>query len=170
MTLEPRFHAFRGQSYGIDLVKLGPFGLRAAGALPAALDRYAIYGEPVYSPCDGTVVTAFDGAPDMTPPQPDRAHMAGNHALIDCAGVHVLVAHFRPGTVRVRAGEQIGTTTLVGLVGNSGNSNEPHLHVHAQRPAADISEPLSGDPLPVRFDARFIARNDRVVAAARSTR
>ena len=35
---------------------------------------------------------------------------------------------------------------MIGLVGNSGNSNEPHLHVHAQRPAAAGHEPLSGDP------------------------
>jgi hypothetical protein len=50
----------------------------------------------------------------------------------------------------------------VGQVGNSGNSHEPHLHVHAQRPA-QRGALLSGDPLPIHFDGRYLARNDRMV-------
>jgi murein DD-endopeptidase MepM/ murein hydrolase activator NlpD len=53
---------------------------------------------------------------------------------------------------------------FIGLVGNSGNSNEPHLHVHAQRPAAGGHEPLSGDPLPIRFNGRYLVRNDRLTS------
>src|SRR5690606_11432999 len=51
MTLTgERFQAFRGQSYGVDLLKLGPFGLRASGLLPRDPARYAIYGDPVFAP------------------------------------------------------------------------------------------------------------------------
>jgi hypothetical protein len=50
----------------------------------------------------------------------------------------------------------------LGLVGNSGNTNEPHLHIHVQRPAAPGRELLSGDPLPIRLSGRFLVRNDRV--------
>jgi murein DD-endopeptidase MepM/ murein hydrolase activator NlpD len=80
--------------------------------------------------------------------------------------VHVLLAHLQRGTVRVRRDAPIDTGTVVGLVGNSGNSNEPHLHIHAQRPAPAGGEPLSGDPLPMRFDGRYLVRNDRVSAVA----
>jgi hypothetical protein len=163
MTLkQERFRAYRGQSYGNDLLKLGAYGARATGLLPADPARYAIYGDPVHAPCDGRVVSAQDGAPDMPPPQPDRTRMAGNHVLLDCQGVHVLLAHLQRGTVRVQRGEWIGAGAVIGLVGNSGNSNEPHLHIHAQRPAAVGDEPLSGDPLPMRFNGRFLVRNDRV--------
>ena len=163
MTLtEDRFRAYRGQSYGIDLLKLGAYGTRASGLLPADPARYAIYGDPVHAPCAGRVVQVQDGAPDMSPPQPDRTRMAGNHVLLDCNGVHVLLAHLQPGTVRARRGEWIDAGAVIGLVGNSGNSNEPHLHIHAQRPAPAGHEPLSGDPLPMRFDGRYLVRNDRV--------
>jgi murein DD-endopeptidase MepM/ murein hydrolase activator NlpD len=47
-------------------------------------------------------------------------------------------------------------------VGNSGASDEPHLHIHAQRPGSSV-EPFSGDPLPMRFDGLFLIRGDRVV-------
>jgi hypothetical protein len=163
MTLTAdRFRAYRGQSYGVDLIKLGALGTRASGVLPSDPARYAIYGEAVYAPCSGVVVQTEDGFRDMPPPQPDRSHMAGNYVLLDCRGVHVLLGHLRPGSVRVRADHPVAIGTVVGLVGNSGNSNEPHLHVHAQRPAIAGHEPLSGDPLPVRFDGQFLVRNDQV--------
>ena len=161
---ETRFAAYRGQSHGVDLVKLGSLGLRAIGVLPSELSRYAIYGDRVLAPCDGTVVHAEDGAPDMMPPEPDRSRMAGNHVLLDCGGVHVLLGHLLPGSVRVTTAQHVAAGTTIGRVGNSGNSNEPHLHVHAQRPALPGREPLSGDPLPIRFDGRYLVRNDRITA------
>jgi hypothetical protein len=166
MTLtESRFQAIRGQSYGVDLLKLGPFGLRASGLLPSDPARYAIYGDRVFAPCAGVVVHAEDGAPDMPPPQPDRTRLPGNHVLLDCDGVHVLLAHFRRGSVRVAESEHVTTDTVLGLVGNSGNTSEPHLHIHAQRPAAPGRERLSGDPLPFRLDGTYLVRNDRVASA-----
>jgi hypothetical protein len=166
MTLTAgRFRAYRGQSYGVDLLKLGAFGLRASGWLPSDPRRYVIYGDPVYAPCSGMVVQSEDEAPDMPPPHPDRTRMPGNHVLVNCDGVHVLVAHLKPGTVRARRGRRIEAGTIIGLVGNSGNSNEPHLHIHAQRPAAPGHEPLSGDPLPMRFNGRYLVRNDRLTGA-----
>jgi len=165
MTLTAeRFRAFRGQSYGVDLLKLGAFGMRAAGVLPRDPARYAIYGDPVYAPCSGTVVQSEDGAPDMPPPRPDRTRMPGNHVLLDCGDAHVLLAHLQPGSVRARPRQWIEAGAIIGLVGNSGNSNEPHLHVHAQRPAAAGREPLSGDPMPLRFNGRYLVRNDRVTS------
>jgi hypothetical protein len=163
MTLTgERFSAYRGQSYGVDLLKIGPLGLRATGLLPSDPGRYAIFSDPVHAPCSGVIVQAQDGLTDMAPPQPDRTRMAGNHVLLECAGVHVLLAHLKRGSVRVGPREPVAVGTILGLVGNSGNSNEPHLHVHAQRPAARSQEPLSGDPLPIRFDGRYLVRNDRI--------
>ena len=47
-------------------------------------------------------------------------------------------------------------------VGNSGGADESHLHIHAQRPGA-ADAPMSGDPLPARFDRHFLVRGDRIV-------
>ena len=48
-------------------------------------------------------------------------------------------------------------------VGNSGNTDEPHLHIHAQRPGP-ASAPLSGDPLFIAFEGGFLALNMTVNA------
>jgi murein DD-endopeptidase MepM/ murein hydrolase activator NlpD len=154
-----RFRPWRGQSYGVDIVKLDGRGFRARGILPADPSRYAIFGEPLYSPCSGAVLAAVDGVPDMPPPRTDRRNMAGNHVTLDCgSNVWVLLGHMQRGSVLVHQGEGIVVGQRLGRVGNTGNTNEPHLHIHAQRPGTRKA-PLSGDPLPIRFGDRFPVRN-----------
>ena len=166
MTLDAsvaRFHTYRGQSHGVDLVKLDAWGLRANGLQPSEPSAYNIYDVPVYAPCAGIVVIAIDGLHDMPVPQMDPAHMAGNHVLLRCndADADVLLGHLKPGSVRVAVGNQVSVGDQIANVGNTGNTGEPHLHFHAQE-RGTLSEPLSGNPLPMRFDGRFLVRNDRV--------
>lgn len=166
MTIDisiPRFYAYRGQSYGMDLVKLDKFGFRANGLLPPNPRQYNIYGVTVFAPCAGQVIAAQDGLPDMQVPQTDHQHMAGNHVLLRCNDADVLLGHFKPGSLKVMAGDAVAIGQAVGAVGNSGNTSEPHLHIHAQQ-RGTASEPFSGNPLPMRFDGRFLVRNDRFIS------
>jgi hypothetical protein len=163
-TLEgERFAPYRGQSYGVDLVRINRAGLRVSGLLPADPAAYVIYGDPVLAPCRGRVVFVADGAADMPPPQPDRAHMAGNHVILECGSLWIVLGHLQRGSVAVNVGQVTELGDVLGLVGNSGNTGEPHLHVHAQRPGSAIA-PLSGEPVPTRLGGRYLVRNDRVRA------
>lgn len=157
-----RFHAYRGQSYGLDIVKLNGWGLRATGLQPRDPGAYNIYGDPVHAPCSGMVLIAMDGLPDMQVPHVDREHMAGNHVLLRCKSADVLLGHLKPGSVAVAAGNPVAVGDRIANVGNTGNTGEPHLHIHAQQ-RGTANEPFSGDPLPMRFDGRYLVRNDRVV-------
>jgi hypothetical protein len=156
-----RFRPWRGQSFGIDIVKIGGLGLRASGVLPNDPSAYAIYGEPLYAPCSGGVVSAVDGAPEMRPPQADRQHMAGNHVILSCDAVWVLLGHMQRGSLLVRTGDKVHVGQQLGRVGNSGNTGEPHLHIHVQSPGTTAA-PVSGDPLPLRFGDRYPVRNTRI--------
>ena len=163
-TLEgERFAPYRGQSYGVDLVRINRVGLRVPGLLPADPAAPLIYGDPVLAPCRGQVVFAEDGAVDMPPPQADRAHMAGNHVILECGSVWIVLGHLQRGSVAVHVGQITELGHVLGLVGNSGNTGEPHLHVHAQRPGSTIA-PLSGEPVPIRLGGRYLVSNDRVRA------
>lgn len=166
MTLEPRTdrqRAYRGQSYAVDLIKLGRLGLRAPGWRPRLPSKYEIFGEPVFAPCHGRVLRAIDGMPDMPVPEVDTSRLEGNHVFIDCAGVGVLLAHLKQDSIRVRAGEPVTLGQHLGRVGNSGRSTEPHLHIHAQRIGPDEA-PFSGEPLAVTLDGQFAVRNQRIKA------
>lgn len=156
-----RLRAYRGQSYGVDIVRLNGWGVRAWSPLPSDPAAYVIFGAPVFAPCAGTVATAVDGIADQSPPTADRAHMAGNHVVLDCGGTWVLLGHLRQGSVSARTGDTVCVGQRLGSVGNTGNTGEPHLHVHAQRPGI-AAEPFGGDPLSVRFAGRNLVRNARV--------
>jgi len=157
----PRYRAWLGQSYGVDIVALDGFGMRARGVQPADLRAYVIYGTHVLAPCAGQVVMAVDGLPDMQVPEMDREHLAGNHVVLRCTGADVMLGHLQPGSVQVRAGAHIAVGDWLGLVGNSGNTGEPHLHIHAQAPGS-TEAPLSGDPRPIQFNGRFPVRGHRI--------
>lgn len=140
------------QRFAADITAIGPAGFRAAGILPRNPDRYEIFGKQVVSPCEGTVKVAEDGLADLSPPDADANNPAGNHVVLRCGGLQVELAHLQRGSVAVRPGQVVRTGDLLGLVGNSGNSTEPHLHIHAVLPE-------SGKGVPITFAGRFPVRN-----------
>jgi peptidase M23-like protein len=93
----------------------------------------SVTGEPVYAVAEARVVTAVDGLPN-TPPGalPEGIALAqadGNHVVLDLDdGRYALYAHLKPGSVRVHEGERVERGQVLGLVGTTGNSSEPHLH------------------------------------------
>lgn len=165
VTLDPkteRQRAYRGQSYGIDLVKLDRWGRRSVGWRPADPAGYFVFGEPVLAPCAGNVLAAIDGMPDMMVPQTDTSRLEGNHVYIACGDFAVLLAHLRKNSVLVQGGDQVIQGQKIGEVGNSGQSTEPHLHVHVQQIADDGAPMFSAEPAFVTFEGNFIVRNERI--------
>jgi len=119
------------QRGALDLVALGPAGgSRRSGK---GLDAYVSYGAKLYSPCDGRVVSAADGLPDQEPGFLRYGPLYGNHVFIDTGRELVKLAHLRAGSVQVTTGQTVCAGQLLGEVGNSGNTTEPHLHIHAER-------------------------------------
>jgi murein DD-endopeptidase MepM/ murein hydrolase activator NlpD len=117
-------------------------------------EDYHCYGQPQYAPASGTVVVAIDGYADDTPGSTPTAdptmHPAGNHVVIEVAeGEYVLMAHLRPGTLAVSEGQAVQAGDLIGLTGNSGNSSEPHVHIHMQT-GPDMFDPATVG-LPMTF-------------------
>lgn len=150
-----------GTGHAVDLIAIDAWGFRADAAMPSDPGGCLIFGKPVVAPCSGEIVAAVDGLPDMEVPQTDTNHLAGNHVILSCNGVHVLLAHFRKSSLVIRMGRQLATGETIAAVGNSGNSSEPHMHINAQEPGtADAS--FSGAPIPIRINGR----NDRLIIHA----
>lgn len=154
--------AFPPQDYALDIVKLNVLGNRALGVWPDDPGRYTVYGEEVHSPCSGTIAEVVDQLPDQRPPNRDGNHLAGNHVVVACQGVEVLLAHLMQDSVRVHHGQSVQAGEVVGRVGNSGNTTQPHLHIHAERggPPGDI---LNGEGVPITFRGRFLVRNSLMI-------
>jgi len=147
----------QSQQFAVDILKLNKFGRRAEGLYPSDLEKYEIYGQSVTSPCNGQVQKTVSRLPDLTPPDRDQEHPAGNHVILTCKGARILLAHLQEGSVTVEAGEMVTTGQRLGLVGNSGNTTEPHLHIHAVD--GEDAEIINGEARPILFGGQFPTRN-----------
>jgi Peptidase family M23 len=154
--------SYWGTSHAVDFVAIDRWGFRANGLVPADPSQYFVFGRPVIAPCEGEVIAAVDGLPDMQIPFQDEAHLAGNYIVLRCGSADILLAHFRNGSLLVRKGQQLVVGSPVAEVGNSGASGEPHLHIHAQGYGTD-NAPFSGAPIPILINGRYLVRNDRFV-------
>ncbi|SMH30038.1 M23 family metallopeptidase [Mesorhizobium australicum] len=152
VTLLNKHASHDAQRFAADITAIGQAGFRASGILPDDLDRYEIFGKPVVSPCAGSVTRVVTGLPDLTPPNADPDNLAGNLVVLLCDGLQVELAHLQEGSVSVEAGQQVSAGDPIGRVGNSGNTTEPHLHIHAVDPETNAG-------VPITFDGRFPFRN-----------
>lgn len=169
-------HHYRNasQRYALDILRLGWLGLRARGTFPSTLGAYHIFGTPVLAPHDGVVTAVVDGLPDLDPiVQRDRSHPAGNHVVIVCTGGDVLgadvylgLAHLQGGSIAVTVGERVAAGQVIARVGNSGNTTEPHLHIHAKRGGSPASM-LDGRGISLALRRRFLSRNDLIFVRPR---
>jgi murein DD-endopeptidase MepM/ murein hydrolase activator NlpD len=151
------------QRHAIDLVRWERGGTAPTGG--ARNRDYLAWGERILAPAAGRVVAARDGVRDNRP-QVEVANEddpAGNHVLLALGKRRfALLGHMRKGSVRVRRGDRVRAGQLLGRVGNSGNTSEPHLHFHLQ----DSPRLGRGAGLPVRFrDVRVDGQLRRVAPA-----
>lgn len=104
------------------------------------LNAYYAYGEPLLAPADGTVVSVSDIRADRPVGSPDPANPAGNTIVLDIGGGrYVLLAHLQHRSALVLPGNRVRDGQALARVGNSGNSDEPHLHIQVQdSPTTDI--------------------------------
>ena len=113
------------------------------------LDDYYGYTLPVLAPASGVVFAAHDGEPDVAIGA-RRWGLAGlgNHVGIEVApNEYLFIGHLQPRSVRVQVGDHMTVGQRLGKVGNSGNSSEPHVHLHLQ----DTPRPYFGEGIPFYF-------------------
>lgn len=118
------------------------------------LTDYGCYGVPVVSPTAAEVVEVHDGEPDMTPGVISDNYEAaeGNFVVLKLdTGTYLLLAHLKQGSVRVKAGDWVAEGQELGRCGNSGNTSEPHIHIHHQRQDPRLYPLNFAEGLPLYF-------------------
>jgi len=143
------------QRFAIDWVQLRPDGQTFTGD---QLDNknYRAYGSEVLAVADGVASEVVDGIPQNVPGEKSRAvpitleTVGGNHVILDLGqGRFAFYAHLQTGSARVKTGDKVRRGQVLGLVGNSGNSTEPHLHFHL----SDANSPLGSEGIPYAIES-----------------
>jgi hypothetical protein len=152
------------ERYAIDFVQLNDKNKLYSGP-PDQLSSYAFFGAEVHSVADGIVVRIADSLPEQVPGKlPEGATiqmLAGNHVVVDIGeGRYAFYAHMQPGSLRVKVGDKVVTGQVLGLLGNSGNTDAPHLHLHVM----DGPSPLRSNGLPyvfTSFEGQGVLRDEK---------
>jgi len=158
------------EEFALDIAKIGESGLSHKGD-GTHFDDYYAYGADVLAAADGRVTSAAndqqeDPSAMQRPNETQEAYFArlqkeqgerlakgltaitGNYVMIDHGkNEYSLYAHLQPDSVRVHVGDQVKTGDVIGKLGSSGNSTEPHLHFHV----CDKPDPLMCAGIPVNF-------------------
>jgi len=125
---------YDSQRFAIDYMRLDTAGAFVHGDT-TDVHNYAAYGADVLAVANGVVVAALDSLGDQPPGKlPNVADVTiqtvnGNHVILDVGnGRYAFYAHLERGTVAVHVGQRVTTGTVLGKLGNSGNTSAPHLH------------------------------------------
>ncbi len=158
-------HDYFAQRYAIDFVQIGKNGITHSGDRTNNKNYYA-YGKDVLSVAAGRVVEVKDNIPENIP-QSDKLAVTlseetigGNHVIVDIGhGKYAFYGHMIPHSIHVKVGDAVTRGQVLGKLGNSGNSSEPHLHFHI----VDRPNPLGGNGLAYGFD-HFAVRDAKSVS------
>ncbi len=141
------------QRFAFDVIKVSKDGKIAEGDL-SVNENWLSYGEELLAVADGTVSKVIDKIPDNIPLSPERAvamnrntHV-GNCVILDIGhSQFALYAHLKAGSIPVKVGDHVKRGERIGLIGNSGNSDAPHLHFSL----GNANDPYSAEGLPYVF-------------------
>jgi Peptidase family M23 len=143
------------ERYAIDWIRTDDKGHIVVPSGSTRLKDYPAYDKPILSVAEGKVVKAVDKYPDLKPGVKDPDYTLddapGNHVIVDIGGGrYAIYAHLVPGSVTVEKSDHVGRGQVLGRLGNSGNTDAPHLHFHVM----DAPSALGADHyLPYVFDS-----------------
>lgn len=142
------------QRFAIDWLQLREDGMSFTGDRKEN-KNYRCYGAEALAVSDAIVASVKDGIPENIPGLNSRAvpitleTIGGNYVILDLGqNRYAFYAHLQPGSIRVKIGDKVRRGQKLGLVGNSGNSTEPHLHFHI----SNANSPLGSEGLPYALE------------------
>jgi peptidase M23-like protein len=142
------------QRFAIDWMRLGPDGRLFHSDSKSNANFYG-YGAEVVAVGNGRVSDLKDGLPENAGSNEPSTraitldNIAGNYLILDLGqGNFAFYAHLQPGSLRVKLGDKVKVGEVLALLGNSGNSDAPHLHFHLM----DANSPLGAEGLPYELE------------------
>lgn len=125
---------YNPERYAVDSVQFDDAVRTMFDGDPKVNESYFNYGSTLYAVADGVVVQMRDGLPDNSGNQKtvtfnSAMDLAGNYLVIDIGGGrYAYYCHCIPNSFLVRVGDRVREGDPIARLGNSGDSDLPHLH------------------------------------------
>jgi murein DD-endopeptidase MepM/ murein hydrolase activator NlpD len=124
------------QRYAVDFLQFDANG-KLFHDSPDQNQNWFGYGAELVAVADAKVLEVQDGVIENTPLSKEMAiqitlqSAPGNYLVLDLGEEqYALYAHLKPGSIVVKPGELVKAGQPLARLGNSGNSDGPHLHLH----------------------------------------
>ncbi|MCV7225692.1 M23 family metallopeptidase [Mycolicibacterium komossense] len=155
---------YLAERFAIDYVQLTP-DFRLFNGDPTKLESYPYFGAPIHAVADGKVIAVLDNLPEQvaskTPSGLPLDQYGGNYIVQDIGdGNFAFYAHLKTASITVKPGDGLKTGQQIATLGNTGNTDAPHLHFHLM----DGPDPLASNGLPFiinkfRLDQRVVSQS-----------
>lgn len=140
------------ERFAIDYIQLSAEGTIFAGDRSKPED-YPYFGTDIHAVADGPVVAVLDGLPEQVAGQSPTGlpldQYGGNHVVQEISdgrggSYYAFYAHLKTGSVKVKPGDHLTSGQVIANLGNTGNTDAPHLHFHVM----STPDPLHSNGLP----------------------
>lgn len=142
------------ERFAIDFVQLDADGRIFDGPVDE-LDSYAYYGSDIHAVADGPIIgmrwDLEEQVPGANPTGLGVDEYGGNHIVQDIGGGrYAFYAHLqKDNPLGVEIGQHVSQGAVIARLGNTGNTDSPHLHFHVM----DGPLPLASNGLPFLIES-----------------
>lgn len=143
-------YEYENQRYAYDFVIINEN--RSYESDPTLNESYFAFGKEYLAPAEGVVVSMENNVEDNEPVGTfNEQQPLGNYVILDHGNEEFsYLVHFKHQSIVVKKGDKVKQGDLLGLVGNSGNSSEPHIHFHV----ADSPDPMNSKSIRINFNGK----------------
>ncbi|SCY08568.1 Peptidase family M23 [Nonlabens sp. Hel1_33_55] len=143
------------QRFAIDWTLIDDSGIFAKKDIKQN-KNWETYGIELIAVADGKVVGIKDEIIENEPLSDEmavritRETIGGNYVILDIGnGIYAFYGHLIPNSLRVKIGDTVHKGQIIGLLGNSGNSDAPHVHFHLESKSNTF---FGGEGIPYHLD------------------
>jgi len=119
--------------FATDIAKISKFGFTVENLLTEKNGDYQIFGETLYSPCEAKVFKIVNEMDDNVPFSQKFPYNVGNCVVLRKNNNYIVMGHLERNSITVKEGQSVKTGQILGVVGNSGLTPRPHLHMQVSQ-------------------------------------
>lgn len=147
--------------YATDIVKLNKIGFTVKNILSKENKVYDIFHEKVYCPCEATVEEVVDGIEDNVPFSGEYPYNVGNRVVLKLDNYYIVMGHLSKGSITVKEGDRVKAEQQLAIIGNSGLTARPHLHMQVSK--CEDGRYWQGESIPIFFNDLYYPIKNKTI-------
>ncbi|MBB6715020.1 M23 family metallopeptidase [Clostridium gasigenes] len=147
--------------YATDISKLNKIGFTVKNVLTKENEDYEIFHEKVYCPCDATIVEIVNGIEENISFNGKYPYNVGNRIILKIDNYYIVMGHLVKDSIIVKVGNRVKLGQQLAIVGNSGLTPRPHLHMQVSK--CEDGQCWQGKSIPIFFNELYYPIKNKII-------